>query len=256
MKKLFPLLLLFIPLFINGQESYRVKFRIGGLHDTICLITRYYGNGNFIEDTLKVDPNGKCEWITKAGQKRGMYSLVINEKEYFDFVLNNDFKFSVETTRPNLSANLTFVNSPENSLFREYYKENMRQHQLYTELDARAKINKDNKDTMEVLKKEFEELNKASIAYKLSLAEKNPDSFLALMINVMREPELPEIPILPNGRKDSLFAYNYYKNHFWDGTDFTDDRTVRTPVFHNKVKKYFDQVIYQQPDSIIRAPLD
>jgi thiol-disulfide isomerase/thioredoxin len=68
----------------------------------------------------------------------------------------------------------------------------------------------------------------------------------------MKEPEVPEIPILANGRKDSTFAYRYFKTHFWDGTDFTDDRLLRTPIFHNKLKKYFDQVLIQKPDTIIK----
>jgi peroxiredoxin len=68
----------------------------------------------------------------------------------------------------------------------------------------------------------------------------------------MKEPEIPEIPLLPNGRKDSTFAYRYFKSHFWDGTDFTDDRLLRTPIFHNKLKKYFDQVLLQKPDTIIK----
>jgi thiol-disulfide isomerase/thioredoxin len=79
----------------------------------------------------------------------------------------------------------------------------------------------------------------------------HPDSFVAFLINAMKEPEVPEIPTLPNGRKDSTFGYRYYKEHFWDGTDFTDDRLLRTPVFYNKLKKYYDAVLIQIPDSII-----
>jgi thiol-disulfide isomerase/thioredoxin len=72
------------------------------------------------------------------------------------------------------------------------------------------------------------------------------------MINAMKEPKVPEIPLLPNGRRDSTFGYRYFKSHFWDGSDFTDDRLLRTPVFHNKLKKYLDNVVVQQPDSVIR----
>jgi thiol-disulfide isomerase/thioredoxin len=68
----------------------------------------------------------------------------------------------------------------------------------------------------------------------------------------MREPDIPETPVLPNGRKDSTFVYRYFQEHFWDGTDFTDERLLHTPVFHNKLKKYFEKVVIQNPDSIIR----
>ena len=60
----------------------------------------------------------------------------------------------------------------------------------------------------------------------------------------MKEPEI---------LNDSTFTYHAYKVHFWDGTDFRDERLLRTPVFHNKLKKYFDQVLIQHSDTIIRA---
>jgi peroxiredoxin len=95
-------------------------------------------------------------------------------------------------------------------------------------------------------------VNKELITYKLDVVNKHPGSFTAFMINAMREPEVPEVPTLPNGRKDSAYAYFYYKAHYWDGTDFTDDRLLRTPVFYNKLKKYYDNILVQNPDTIIR----
>jgi thiol-disulfide isomerase/thioredoxin len=68
----------------------------------------------------------------------------------------------------------------------------------------------------------------------------------------MREPEISDFPTLPDGRRDSAAAYQYFKAHFWDGTDFTDDRLLRTPVFHNKLKKYYNEIVIQQTDTIIR----
>jgi len=34
--------------------------------------------------------------------------------------------------------------------------------------------------------------------------------------------------------------------------NLADNRLIRTPVFHNKLKKYFDQVVVQNPDSIFK----
>ena len=72
------------------------------------------------------------------------------------------------------------------------------------------------------------------------------------MFKASRDPEIPDAPILPNGKKDSTFAYKYYKAHYFDDIDLTDDRLLRTPVFHNKLKQYFNMVIVQYPDSVIK----
>ncbi|HSG67565.1 MAG TPA: thioredoxin-like domain-containing protein, partial [Bacteroidales bacterium] len=56
---------------------------------------------------------------------------------------------------------------------------------------------------------------------------------------------------LDNGRQDTLATYLYYRKHYWDGVDFSDDRVLRTPVFHRKLEKYMDHVLPRHPDTLI-----
>jgi thiol-disulfide isomerase/thioredoxin len=70
------------------------------------------------------------------------------------------------------------------------------------------------------------------------------------VLNLKTEKEPIEIPKAKNGRPDSIFQYYYYKNHFFDGINFKDERIIRTPFFDDRVKKYFDNVILQHPDTL------
>lgn len=235
-----------------GQHEYLIKFKINGLKDTTCLIAYYYSNGTYIKDTLKVDGSGRCTFQAPADLPKGLYVLVITDKLYFDFAVNNDRQFSMETTKGDPINKMVIKNSPENELFYKYLRYNREKFEQIQAVEKKSKLDADQKDTLKIYSDQVNKINKELIAYKLGIVEKYPDSFTAFMINAMREPEIPEIPILSNGRPDSTFRYNYYKSHFWDGTDFTDDRLLRTPVFHNKLKKYFDNVVVQNPDSVIR----
>jgi peroxiredoxin len=58
------------------------------------------------------------------------------------------------------------------------------------------------------------------------------------------------LPKKADGTADSTFPYRYYKSHYWDFTDLTDGRLVRTPVFENKLQKYFSQLVVPEADSI------
>ncbi|MEI6899136.1 MAG: thioredoxin-like domain-containing protein [Bacteroidota bacterium] len=233
-------------------SGYLIKFRVKGIHDTTCLLANYYGNGTYVKDTIKVDANGRM--VYKAGDDlpKGIYLLVVNDKTYFEFIVNKDKKFSMETDPKDFYGSMVIKDSPENSLFYDYLKYNRDQYDGIMKLDKLNAKMKENKDSSKLLTTQIDSLNTGIIKYKLDLVKKYPDSFVAIFINAMKEPEIPEIPTLSNGRKDSTFAYHYYKNHFWDGTDFTDDRLLRTPIFHNKLKKYFDKVVIQYPDSLIR----
>ena len=67
----------------------------------------------------------------------------------------------------------------------------------------------------------------------------------------MKDIEVPEPPKDANGKiTDSAFQWRFYKAHYWDNTDLRDDRLLRCPVLHNKLKTYFSQTVVQIPDSI------
>jgi thiol-disulfide isomerase/thioredoxin len=235
-----------------GNEGYLIRFRVKGMKDTICLIATYYGNGTYVKDTVKVDAAGRFIFKTNTDFPKGIYLAVISDKSYFEFIVNNDRKFSMETDLNDLSGKMVITGSPENQLFYDYLKYNKAR---FAEIQALQKLvvrGKTSKDSINLLTDKSEAINKGIIRYKLEIAEKYPSSFVAFFINAMREPDVPEVPILPNGRKDSTFAYRYIKAHFWDGTDFTDDRLLRTPVFDNKIKKYVDKILYQNPDTLIK----
>lgn len=235
-----------------ANDGYLIRFQVKGMKDTICLIATYYGSGTYVKDTVKVDAAGRFSFKASADYPKGIYLAVINDKSYFEFIINNDRKFSMETDRMDLSGKMVITGSPDNRLFYDYLKYNKTRYNEIQALQKRIVRGKTSNDSIKLINEQSEAISKDIIRYKLDIAEKQPSTFVAFLINAMREPEVPEIPILPNGRKDSTFAYHYIKAHFWDGTDFTDDRLLRTPVFDNKLKKYFDKILYQNPDTLIK----
>ena len=243
--------LLVLPL-IAFSEGYEIKFRVKGLHDTTCMIANYYGNGTYVKDTVKVDGSGRFTFLAKEDLPRGIYLVVITDKNYFEFIVDKDKKFSMETELRDVYGKMTLKGTPENVLFYDYLSYNRTMFDKVVVLEKKKENLKDQKDSVNLINQKIDTLNSAIVKYKLDLVKKHPDSFVAFFINAMKEPEVPEIPVLSNGRKDSTFAYRYFKTHFWDGTDFTDDRLLRTPIFHNKLKKYFDQVLIQKTDTIIK----
>ena len=237
---------------LPGDDGYQIRFRVHGIRDTSCIIAYYYTSSTYIKDTVKVDGNGRTSWKAPADLPKGLYVFIITDKVYFDFAINNDRKFSMETSLEDPLGKMTIKDSPDNELFYKYLRFNKSKQDEMQVLESQAKLVKDDTAAMKTLSEKAAKINKDLIDYRLSLVEKYPDSFTAFMINAMREPEVPDAPILANGRPDSLFSYRYYKAHYWDGSDFTDDRLLRTPVFHNKLKKYYETLVIQNPDSVIR----
>jgi len=157
----------------------------------------------------------------------------------------------METDKGDPVGKMKVTGSLDNQEFYEYMQYTQKEYTTIQEIQEKLKSPESKRDSIK-LTKEIIKINDEIIDHKLKIAEERPFSFLAMLINVMKEPVIKEIPKLENGREDSTYAYRYYKEHYWDDIELTDNRLIRTPVFHNKLKKYFDQVVIQNPDSIFR----
>ncbi|WP_020535885.1 redoxin domain-containing protein [Lewinella cohaerens] len=71
-----------------------------------------------------------------------------------------------------------------------------------------------------------------------------PTSFFVKFKQAGQNPELRRE--LPNDAQVTA-----YRMEFWDNVDFSDERLMNTPVIFNKIKRYFEELTPQQPDSII-----
>jgi peroxiredoxin len=109
---------------------------------------------------------------------------------------------------------------------------------------------KANQDSLAIISRKIDLLDQEIEKYQDNLIESHPGSFVSVMIRATKEPETGKIPVLENGRQDSAFAFRQYKQHYWDNFDLTDERLLRTPLFHKRLDIYFKDLVYQRPDSI------
>lgn len=252
--KTLSLIIIFISshLFAGNPEGYNIKITAKGLKpESTCQLARYYGDKQYIVDSTKI--NEKGEAIFKGAEKwpQGIYLFVPPGKnKYFDFVMDINQDFSIETDTANFIKSMKVKGSEENKFFYEYQNFMSGMQKKIEPLDALYKKVKDNKDSAKIIKDQMDVISKDVKEYKANFIKNNPTTFVAKLFKAMEEPEIPEAPILANGRKDSTFAYRYYKSHFFDNFDLTDDRLLRSPIFQNKITQYMDKLTPQIPDSI------
>jgi S1-C subfamily serine protease len=142
-----------------------------------------------------------------------------------------------------------FENSPDNELFATYQRTmgekggqiNTVKEQLKTATTAAdsARINK-----------ELTRLDIDLREYREKVIAENPKTILSVLLNAMKEPVLPAALQKPITREDSVAAFRYYKEHYWDGVDFWDGRLAYTTFFEDKVDRYFNQLVAPHPDSV------
>ncbi|MFQ3676136.1 MAG: DUF5106 domain-containing protein, partial [Endomicrobiia bacterium] len=107
-------------------------------------------------------------------------------------------------------------------------------------------------DSVKILRAQLKELDSLVKEKWNSIKRYHPQSLLASILNVLTDITVPDPPKDANGKiLDSTFQYRYYKEHFFDNTDFSDYRLLRTPVLEAKIDEYLEKTILQIPDSII-----
>lgn len=238
---------------VLASTGYEIKVRINGLRDSSIYLGNHYGDKQYVRDTVKLDENGWATFKGKDSLPGGIYLIVLPGKTYFEIIVNEP-KFTVETDTVNYITNMKVTGSLENKLFNEHQRFIINKTAESQSLKNLMEIYKDKKDSTEKYKKKIADADKEVKEYRLNLLKEYPNTFMAKIIRTMQEPDIPEAPRDENGNiTDSTFQFRYYKSHFLDNVDFSDERLLRTPLFYNKVKTYTQQLTVPLPDSIIVA---
>ena len=245
----------FVALADKQKDGYEIKAKINGLKDTICYFGYHMGDKQYVSDTVRVDSKGNMVFKGDKKLDGGIYLVVPPNKKFLEILITpSEQHFSFETDTIDPIKNMKIKGSAENDLFYRYLNQiAIKQKQIEPIRKRYEQIKESNKDSAEVLKGKINAIDKEVKTYKTQLSAENPDKFLSSILRATFEPEIPDAPILPNGRKDSTFAYRYFKSHFWDQINLTNSGLIRTPVLLPKINYYMDKLTYQIPDSVLAS---
>jgi thiol-disulfide isomerase/thioredoxin len=231
--------------------GYDIKVSFKPYSGGYVYLAHYFGKSIYVKDSATLDANGQADFKGTDPLQGGVYMLVNPGKSQLVEMLvdNKDQHFSIYADSTDLVRKTKFTGSQENTLFTQYQVYAADQFQRVRPLQAQLATAHTHADTLKI-GDQIQAINKETILYRENLIGKYPDSFLAALFRLMKEPDVPPTPTLPNGRKDSLFAYRYYKAHYWDGVSFYDDRLLFTPIFEPKLNDYFSRLVSPDVDSI------
>lgn len=252
-------ILLFLASFIitfstaQTQDKYRIELKIKNNNDSIIYLANYYGDKTYMADTAYVKGKGTFVFEKNERLDGGLYIVVSQaKKSVFELLVPESPDMKLETVAPDYVSNMKVQNSQENVLFYDYLRFSGDLYEQVRPLNDRAKALPANHDSVAIIRKQIQAINKEMTQYKENFMLEHPEAFLSSFFGLIKDAAIPDTLLtLPDGSVDSAWPYRYYKAHFWDGVDLSDDRLVRTPVFYKKLDTYFDKVISKDADSIV-----
>lgn len=236
---------------VSAQVGHEIKINFKNCKDSIAYLAYYQFDKSYIADTCKKVVKGNIIFKGKEPLDRGVYYLVSQDKaRYFDFfVTETNQKMTISADTADMVKNLKSPSSKDNDDFFSYIRFITGKNKEFGEIRKQTK-GMNSKDSTAFMVEKSKALNESVLSYEKSFIEQHKGTLVADVINSKLEKEAKEIPKASNGRPDSLYAYHYYKNHYWEGVNFQDDGILRSPFFADRVKKYFNNVIAQNPDTI------
>jgi thiol-disulfide isomerase/thioredoxin len=237
-------------LMASSQNAYEIKANIKPFNKGFYYLAYHFGNKQYLIDSAKVSPTGDAVFSGPQKLQGGIYMIVFPPKNgWVECMIDQQQKFSVYADTADPVMKLRYEGSPDNTIFGDYQKKSF---EIGTKINAlRKQMSGVDATAQAPLQQQITDLSKEMQTYREGLQTKYPKHLLTAIFNLLKDPEIPSGDKHPGGKYDSLYAYHYYKSHFWDGVRFTDDRLIRTPVLQGKFDRYYDEILPQQSDSLI-----
>ena len=234
-------------------QGYKITIKIKGIKpNEPYLLASYYANKNQKIDSAVSDKNGNVIFKGKGKLSNGIYLVVTPSRNYFEMVVSErEPEFTIETDTFFRPQDMVIKNSPENLAFYEFNNFAAEKSLEYEGLKNALVMAKNKADTM-ALQEKFKVLDSLIKAKRMEIADRDPQRFISKVFYCFKESPEPVPQRNPDGSLvDSNYRYNYYKDHYWDYIDLSEDGLLRTPVFDSKLKTFFTRTFLQIPDTIV-----
>lgn len=233
--------------------SYNIKVKIKGLKNVKIYLADNFGDKQYYRDTCYLDAKGMGAFTGNPKLQRGMYMIVFPEAAgYYELPITDDQDFSFDADTSLDDTKIKILGSLENEAFVGYQKNRRAYGEKRFKLEneykkVKADNNEDEKKRISTL---IDTLEAVDVRYRNSYSKTNPTHLLTKLFTAFKSIGIPA-----HDKKDSMFEYNYYKNHYWDNIDFSEDGLIRAPqgLLVIKINDYIDKISFQDPDSLVQS---
>jgi thiol-disulfide isomerase/thioredoxin len=242
------LLLLSLPLSQVLGQGYEITVKANGFEGDTVQLGYFLMDKQYVSDTAIAVGKGEFTFQGEELLAPGMYFVVFPpDNQFLQFSIPSENQsFKVISDYADISGSVKFSGSPENEQFYTYLRFLEQKGKEAEEIKAsRESLAEDQRSSAD---EALTALDGQVKAYQNDILANTPESMTALIIKSTREPEIPDF----EGEKAEVdrLRFYYYRDHYFDNTDLSDPRLLRTPLLFSKVDRYIQKLTVQHPDSI------
>lgn len=229
------------------KEGYAISVKLKNSTAKELYLGFHYDNNKYVRDTAQAIRPGEFVFRGDKALEPGLYIIVQPNMTMFDFIVDDNQHFSIETDTLNLVKSARVKGHDLNAAFFKFMDiAGQKQGQM---IQYRKRIEElgSSHDSSAIYQERIEKLQKDIEAEEEAIGRQYPNSLLAHLFRASKE---VKHNMTLQTADDSTAAYYYTVNHYWDNYDWADGGLARTPVLADKLNTFFDKLVLKVPDTL------
>lgn len=248
--------ILLVTLFFSNAmaQGYKIDVTVKGWQDTTLILGHYFDKKMLVNDTILLDSKGHGNFSGDEKLPGGVYIIYMPDKTYFDLIIDDEQHFSISTTKDNPLQSLIVKGNKQEKAFNDYqrfiHERQTKANVIQEKIKEKAATYP---DSAAIWRNSLNELSKEVNSYWDVILNEHEGTFLAAFVKAMRDIEVPQFS--NSNLPDSVIQvkrYQYYKQHYFENMNLSDERLLRTPFFTGKLENFFTQIVVPIPDSVVK----
>lgn len=244
----------------TGKGIVDFKVKVKGYPKDTLVLGYYFDDRMLVKDSVITDAKGVAHFKSDTLFAEGLYLLHFpHTGGVMDIIMPHEQKFFLECdTLPQGALRAKVQGSRVIANFLDYQKFIIEKQMEFKKLNEEFMKARQSGDVAKQNEIRQEFMKTDSIVNKRNdeTIAANKDNFLSTFLHALKEVDVPEFTFPETMTQQELDSarqvrsYYYYRAHFYDNFDMTDDRLLRTPFFVKKINKFFDESVPQVADSV------
>jgi peroxiredoxin len=230
---------------LKAQEGYSLDIKVKGWSDTTAYLGYYYGESTYIKDTADVDTEGSLSFKSDELLPEGMYMIVLGKTKAFELLIGEDQQFGLSSDTTDYITHMKIEGDVNNQVFFDNMRFNQNMNQKAQPWVIQRRDSLSSELQRKEAQKHLSDLNKEVMSHMSSVTEIHRDKLVG---KILKAQEKVDVPV--DLSKEEQFQY--YKAHYWDHFDLSDDAFLRLPngLYRKKIEEYLDNLFLQRSDSL------
>ena len=235
-----------------ADPAYSIQVSISGFSQKEIYLGYYLGDKQYLRDTAVADAKGLYTFEGAELLPAGVYIVVLPpDNNFFQILIpEKEQKFSVQTSLDNMSENVVFKGSTENTTFYKYLSFLSVKNKEADPINKAIEEAKDETAKAE-LRKKLEAIGEDVKSYQAKFVKENGNMLAARIVAANLSPEFPEFQGTDEEKQVKMLYF--LRSHYFDYLNLADPSLLRTPFLFEKIDYYVNKLHYQHPDSLAVA---